>query len=62
MLYYALRPGRTRTDMTGHQGDYEAADSVRLMRAAIARSDPAWAGLFVDRSGCIYPYAGGFTA
>ncbi|MEM9524719.1 MAG: SDR family NAD(P)-dependent oxidoreductase, partial [Pseudomonadota bacterium] len=61
VLYYSLRPGRTKTDMTGHEGDYEAGDSVRLLRAAIARSDPDWAGLFVDRSMKIYPYAGDFA-
>ncbi len=62
VLCYSLRPGRTRTDMTGHDGDYEAEDSVRLMRKAIERSDPSWAGLFIDRSQKMYPYAGGFAA
>ncbi|WP_305985925.1 SDR family NAD(P)-dependent oxidoreductase [Roseibium sp. MMSF_3544] len=62
VLYFSLRPGRTKTDITGHTGDYEADDSVRLMRGLIDRADPAWRGLFVDRSGAVYNYGGGFHA
>ncbi len=60
VLYFSLRPGRTKTDITGHTGDYEADDSVRLMRGLIDRADPRWRGLFIDRSGTVYNYGGGF--
>lgn len=60
ILYFSLRPGRTATDMTGHEGDYAVADSVQLMREAIAVADPDWVGKFIDRSQAVYEYAGGF--
>ncbi len=60
VIYLSLRPGRTKTDMTGPDADYEAEDSVRLMRSVLANVKPEWAGKFVDRSGVVYPYGGGF--
>ena len=56
VLYFALRPGWVRTDMTKGTGDLEAPDSVAQMRRAIEQAIPDWAGLFIDRSGVIYPY------
>ncbi|WP_421907527.1 SDR family NAD(P)-dependent oxidoreductase [Mameliella sp.] len=61
VLYYSLRPGRTRTDMTGGEGDHTAADSVARMRDVIANAREDWRGLFIDRSGVVYDYGGGFA-
>lgn len=60
VIYVSLRPGRTRTDMTGPEADFTAEDSVRKLRAVLARVEPAWAGQFIDRSGRIFPYDGNF--
>ncbi len=60
VIYLSLRPGRTRTDMTGDTAHFEADDSVRLLRGVLAQVRPEWAGLFIDRSGVVYPYGGGF--
>lgn len=60
VIYVSLRPGRTKTDMTGDAGVYEVDDSVRRLRAVLDNLTMEQAGLFVDRSGEIYPYEGGF--
>lgn len=60
VLYLSLRPGSTATDMVGDRAQYTTEDSVSLMRGVLVRAVPGWAGHFVDRSGMVYPYAGGF--
>lgn len=60
IVYLSLRPGRTRTDMTGPVADFTPEDSVRLLRGVLARVEPDWAGKFIDRSGRVFPYSGDF--
>jgi NAD(P)-dependent dehydrogenase (short-subunit alcohol dehydrogenase family) len=61
VIYVSLRPGRTKTDMTGDSGIYEVEESVRLLRGVLENVTLDQAGLFLDRSGAVYPYAGGFV-
>ncbi|WP_108484589.1 SDR family oxidoreductase [Oceaniglobus ichthyenteri] len=60
VLYFALRPGWVRTDMTDGAGHLDPAESVAQMRSAIALAVPDWAGLFIDRTGRIYPFVDTF--
>lgn len=60
VLYLSLRPGPTKTDMTGDTARYDVDDSVRLLRGVLAQATPRWAGCFVDRSARIFPYNGDF--
>lgn len=60
VLYFSLRPGRTATDMTQNEGDYSPEETVSLVRQTLERASPEWAGKFIDRSGQVFPYAGGF--
>ncbi|NRA19487.1 MAG: hypothetical protein HRU05_03315 [Oceanospirillaceae bacterium] len=46
--------------MTCATGIYTAAESVGLMRELLKTVTLADAGKFVDRSGKLYPYQGGF--
>lgn len=60
IIYFSLRPGPTKTDMTGDRVPFEKDDSVRKLRSVIASITPDHAGKFMDRSGRIYPYDGAF--
>ncbi len=51
-----LRPGKVRTRMTGFTGDLEPADSVRGMRAVIARAGFDDAGRFFGYDGREVPW------
>ncbi|WP_424988610.1 SDR family NAD(P)-dependent oxidoreductase [Microbulbifer sp. S227A] len=60
VIYFSLRPGRTATDMTQNAGDYSTEDTVALVRQTLEQASPDWAGKFIDRSGRVFPYEGGF--
>ena len=60
VLYFSLRPGRTATDMTQNDG-FSPKETVSLVRQTLERTDPDWAGKFIDRSGQVFPYAGDFA-
>ncbi|MBV8535266.1 MAG: SDR family NAD(P)-dependent oxidoreductase, partial [Alphaproteobacteria bacterium] len=51
-----LRPGKVRTRMTGFTGDLEPTDSVRGMRAVIARAGLDDAGRFFGYDGREVPW------
>ena len=52
--------GALRRDMTQNDGDYTPEETVSLVRQTLERANADWAGKFIDRSGQVFPYAGGF--
>lgn len=60
VLYFSLRPGRTATQMTQHDG-FSPEETVTIVRQTLARASPDWEGKFIDRSGQVFPYTGDFT-
>ena len=61
IIYISLRPGRTKTTMTGGEG-YPVEESVDFLRGVLDSVTLAESGRFVDRSGRIVNYSGDFEA
>jgi NAD(P)-dependent dehydrogenase (short-subunit alcohol dehydrogenase family) len=59
VIYVSLRPGQTKTDMTGGKG-YKAEESIDLLRGVLETVTLAETGSFIDRSGRILSYSGDF--